>query len=352
MFPLVCWNPVNLLDVEARWLITEILVLLGAFIFSKLLGLFLRLFDKRLRSASFHMLAEAVYSPCIFLIWFFVSIFSINLVTDDLFKENYPKLFSVIINGISVSTLGWFLLRLKNGLIARLSEASKEKETSLDTTTILAISKLLSIAIALFILVLLHDATGMSLTTFLAFGGVGGLALAFASQEIFSNFFGGLMIHITRPFTVGETVFLPTHQIEGIIEEIGWYQTRIRSLSKVAVYVPNSLFTKALLVNKSRITLRLVEDTLSFSIYPLTSVSPIIADIKKYLDSHQYIDKTEWSGARVASFNGPICNLIVTALLTTESLPKYYHERDQILLQVGEIISAHGGILSYPHIGF
>jgi MscS family membrane protein len=258
----------------------------------------------------------------------------------------------MLVNSVVVFAFGWILLRLKNGLIAHLAETSRGKESALDSTTLQAISKLLSIAIVIFILVLLHDVTGMSLTTFLAFGGVGGLALAFASQEIFSNFFGGLMIHITRPFSVGENIFLPTYLIDGVIEEIGWYQTRVRALSKAAVYVPNSLFSKALLVNKSRITHRLIEDTLSFSIYPLASTSTILEDATKYLSSHPSTDKTEWAGARIASFNGPICNITVTAVLTTESLPEYYRIRDQIRLQIGEIISSHGGILSYPHIGF
>ena len=117
-----------------------------------------------------------------------------------------------------------------------------------------ALSKLFTAVIGSIILILLNDFTGISLTTLLAFGGVGGLALAFASQEIVSNFFGGFMIHMTRPFLIGELVSMPSLAIEGAVEEIGWYQTLIRPSSKTAVYIPNSLFTKALLINKTRIT--------------------------------------------------------------------------------------------------
>ena len=351
MHSLIAWNPVNLLDVEAKWLVTEVLVLLGALLLSKLLGFVLRVIDRRVRASWFHILAESVYAPCVFLLWFFVSLFSIDLVTDDLFRDNYPRAFSALVNGVSVLSLGWFLVKLKNGLITHLA-AIRNDENALDAPTLLAISKILSIVIALFVIVLLHDATGMSLTTFLAFGGVGGLALAFASQEIFSNFFGGLMVHITRPFTVGERVLLPTHSIDGVIEEIGWYQTCVRALSKDAVYIPNSLFSKALLVNKSRSTNRIVDDVLSFSVYPLAATTTIIQEATQYLRAHPRVDTSEWAGVRIESFDGPICCLNIQAVLDTTSLEEYYAIRDEILLHIGNLISARGGILSTTRQAF
>lgn len=346
MCHLLAWNPINLLDVEAKWLVTEVFVLLGALLISKLIGFVLRVLEKRVKAPAFHIVAGSLYLPCIFLLWFFVALFSFDLVTDNLLKDHYPRFFSVLVNTVVVLTVGWFLLRFKNGLLAHIAEAAEQKEGGLDAATLLAISKLFSIVIAIFVLVLLHDATGMSFTTFLAFGGVGGLALAFASQEIFSNFFGGLMIHITRPFTLGENISLPAHTIEGAIEKIGWYQTRVRSQSKDAVYIPNSLFSKALLVNKSRNTHRIVDDKLSFSIYPLASTTTILAEASQYIRSHDKVDTAEWAGARIASFNGPICTITIHAMLTTRSLPDYYLIRDEILLHVGEIITSHGGILS------
>jgi len=52
-----------------------------------------------------------------------------------------------------------------------------------------ALSKVLTLGILIVMLFLLHDITGLSLTTVLAFGGVGGLAVAIASQEMVQIFF-------------------------------------------------------------------------------------------------------------------------------------------------------------------
>jgi MscS family membrane protein len=55
--------------------------------------------------------------------------------------------------------------------------------------------------------------TGSSLNTLIAFGGISGLALAFASQEVIASFFGGLMTYITQPFVIGDWIILPEKNI-------------------------------------------------------------------------------------------------------------------------------------------
>lgn len=350
----IFWNPINLLDAEARWIGIEILVLLGAFIVSKIFLILLRGLDRRAQSPYLKAFAESVYAPSITLLWFFIALFSFDLVTEGFLRGINLKTLSSILNGGTILVLGWFLLRFKNRLFEIMSKAQQQADPlHPNGTSLLAVSKLLSVAIVIFIAMLFHDVTGVSFTTLLAFGGVGGLALAFASQEIFSNFFGGLMVHITRPFIVGEIITMPAHNIDGVIEEIGWYQTLIRANSKTAVYIPNSLFSKALLINKSRITHRLVDDIISFSIYPVANVATIIEDLNKYILSHPLIDKEEWAGARIDSFDGPICKLVITAPLKVTSLSEHYTHHDEILLHAVEIISSHGGILSsVPHLSF
>ena len=347
MHTLSSWNPINFLDPEARWIGIEILVLLGAFILSKFFAFLLRFLNKRTESPYLNAIAEAIHAPSVALLWFFITLFSIDLVTEGFLGETHPEVVAPIVNAGIVLVLGWFLLRFKDRLIEKiLKKRAKKGEPQPDVTSMVAVSKLLSIVIVIITAVLLHDVTGLSFTTLVAFGGVGGLALAFASQEIFSNFFGGFMVHVTRPFVVGETVSVPTHQIDGTIEKIGWYQTLVRDNTKSSVYIPNSLFSKAHLINKSRITHRLVDDSLSFYISPLSTIELIIEDINTYIISHPLLDKEEWAGARIDSFSGPLCKIILTAPLKDATLREYYTHHDKILLHVAQIIVSHGGLLS------
>jgi MscS family membrane protein len=344
--PIIAWNPVNFIDGEAPWIAWEIGYVALGLVLSKGLAFFLHHLSKQIKTTSFDLFAEAFLRPAIFLIWYLVALYSIDLVTEEWVSQAKPKLWAVLTNGGCVITLGWFLLRLKNRLLENAINRCTIEGRIPDANSMQAVSKLFTIGISTVVLVLLNDFTGLSLTTLLAFGGVGGLALAFASQEIVSNFFGGFMIHMTRPFLIGEIVQMPSLSIEGVVEEIGWYQTRIRPASKAAVYIPNSLFTKAILVNKTRITHRLLEESLYISVSPLDALSAIVHDIDVYLSSHPKFDRTEWSGARI-EFVGPTSTIILSGLTKTGSLQDFYHLRDEVLLHIARIVATHGGKMSF-----
>ena len=117
----------------------------------------------------------------------------------------------------------------------------------------------------------------------LAIGGVGGLAIGLAGREILENLFTGLIILSTSPFVVGDEVkfspprfgFLPqstacqvvrqrtfTHcatgfscrgsDVEGIVVDVGWYRTTIRSFEREIYNIPNSVFSRNIVLNITR----------------------------------------------------------------------------------------------------
>ena len=77
----------------------------------------------------------------------------------------------------------------------------------------------------------------------LAIGGVGGLAVGLAGREIVENLFTGLVILSSNPFEVGdEVMFRPAsgQTVEGIVVDVGWYRTTIRSFEREIFNIPNS----------------------------------------------------------------------------------------------------------------
>lgn len=66
---------------------------------------------------------------------------------------------------------------------------------------------------------------------------IGGLAFALAAQDTLKNFFGSLMIFIDKPFQIGD--WITTDSIDGMIEEVGFRSTRIRTFRNSLIYVPN-----------------------------------------------------------------------------------------------------------------
>jgi small-conductance mechanosensitive channel len=93
---------------------------------------------------------------------------------------------------------------------------------------------------------------GLTITPLLTALGIGGIAAALALQDTLSNLLGGFHLLMDRPAVVGDTVRLE-NGMEGIIEDIGWRSTRIRSMSddKGLIVVPNAKLAQSILTNRS-----------------------------------------------------------------------------------------------------
>jgi MscS family membrane protein len=91
---------------------------------------------------------------------------------------------------------------------------------------------------------------GYNTTTILAGVGVGGLAVALAAQKTIENFFGGVSVVTDRPVLVGD--FCQFGGQVGTVEDIGLRSTRIRTLDRTLVTIPNSSFSTMTLENYSR----------------------------------------------------------------------------------------------------
>ena len=81
---------------------------------------------------------------------------------------------------------------------------------------VLAIGKLLRTAIVITSALVILQTLGFSISGVLAFGGIGGIAVGFAAKDMLSNFFGGLMIYLDKPFKRGEWIRSPDRELEGV----------------------------------------------------------------------------------------------------------------------------------------
>ena len=148
--------------------------------------------------------------------------------------------------------------RLLDGLQAQAEGA----QGRLDPTTLHALAKLTRLSVVISAVLVALPTLGIEITALLAFGGVGGIAVGFAAQDLLSNFFGGLMIYLDRPFAIGDWIRSPDREIEGTVESIGWRLTVVRTFDKRPLYVPNSVFAKLALENPSRMTNRRIYETI------------------------------------------------------------------------------------------
>jgi MscS family membrane protein len=248
----------------------------------------------------------------------------------------------------SVLAFAWFLFRWKKFVVRHLVIKSKNREITFDQGKIGAIDKLLTVAIAFLTILVILEVTDRSVNTLIAFGGIGGLALAFASQEIIANFFGGFMIYLTQPFTVGDWIQLPDHSIEGNVEEIGWYMTRVRSLDKKPIYVPNAIFSKLIVITPSRMSHRQFKETIGVRYDDLSKTQAICTDIREMLQQHLDIDRSLPIIVRLSAFGSYSLDIYVSAYTQTTDTDGFMRVKEDVLYRITAILAKHGAELAFP----
>lgn len=169
-------------------------------------------------------------------------------------------------------------------------EAAWKLELSGDLTKqrrVEAVDKLLSVLFLLVTSVLGLQAVGLDVNSVLAIGGVGGLAVGLAGREILENLFTGLIILSSSPFEVGDEVqFTPPSggAVEGIVIDVGWYRTTIRSFEREVFNIPNSVFSRNVVLNVTRKAREWrFYERLSLRVEDAVRCPGVVADMRKVL---------------------------------------------------------------------
>lgn len=292
-------------------------------------------------------LIKATRKPLTLILWVIGTTYIIQIVHRHLDTPVFDFVLPAR-NTLIIIALAWFLLRLISQASRNILARSVATGRGVDSTTVDAFSKLGRVSvIAMAVLVILQN-LGFSVSGVLAFGGIGGIAVGFAAKDMLANFFGGLTIYLDRPFTVGEWIRSPDHEIEGTVEYIGWRHTRVRAFNKNPIYVPNALFTTIVVENPTRMTNRRIKETIGIRYTDLDKMGPIIADVKAMLQSHPEIDNTATLIVNFNQFASSSLDFLVYTFTKTVVWVQFHEVKQDVLLKIAAIIEAHGAEIAFP----
>jgi MscS family membrane protein len=99
-------------------------------------------------------------------------------------------------------------------------------------------------------IVLIIHTLGYNVTAILAGLGIGGAAIALASQNTLANFFGSIVVFIDKPFRPHDCIRIAG--FEGEVIDMGLRCTRLRNKDGSIITVPNSMFTSNCVINMSK----------------------------------------------------------------------------------------------------
>jgi MscS family membrane protein len=202
------------------------------------------------------------------------------------------KLFLVAI----IATVTWVVLRLVDFallVVHRRNElkhlANPGSATRLDNQFLPFAKDLLKVFVLILgTLVLLGEVFRVNVTALIGGLGIGGLAVAFAAKESLENLIASFTIFLDQPFGVGDLV--TADGITGTVEKIGFRSTRLRTVEKSFVTVPNKNMIDGPLDNLSLRTARRVNFTATLAQSTTSAqLHAVIAEAKEAFEAHPLV---------------------------------------------------------------
>lgn len=286
--------------------------------------------------------ATAKFSPWI--IWGAGIFFSAEVITAEtncMSIDIVAAARNIFLIGALALALLFFKRTVEERLLAETSDVNNRAIIDI-------CSRIGTIAIIVISSLMVLDIFGVPLRALLAFGGLGGLAVSWAAKDVIANFFGGLMIYINRPFFIGDWIKSPNKNFEGVVENIGWYMTQIRTFERRPTYIPNALITDAIVENPGRMYNRRIKTSVGLRYCDIDAVEPVAKEIEQMLKDHPDIDQKQILMVHLIDF-GPSClDIQVYTFTKTTNWARYREVQQDVLLKIAKIVSDNGAELAYP----
>lgn len=288
-------------------------------------------------------IASALGLP-IYLFLLAVIVYNISLAFDKVFNEEATLLpLHTALPVILVPFLLWTYFRIKNIYLEVVKEGARKGMYGVNLSQIDTLNKLTTTLAVFIALNMMLKALGYDASVLLTIGGIGGAVVGFATKDFTANFFGGLVIYLTKPFTVGDTIRIHERNIEGHVDEIGWYLTRITDNEKQPIHIPNSMFSQMILITPSKRSHRLLRETLTLQLQDFSKLEPLVAALRQYLSKHPDIDPFQRLEVHFSGFDKGYLNIDLFVYVKTRNAEEFKNIKQRILIEVKNIAIAHGG---------
>ncbi|MBI2543527.1 MAG: mechanosensitive ion channel family protein [Candidatus Aenigmarchaeota archaeon] len=222
-----------------------------------------------------------------------------------------------------------------------MEERRKDDE---DTSVIDILTRILKIGVWVVGLLFVLSNFGFNITPMIAGLGIGGVAIAFALQNILGDIFASFSIYFDKPFQKGDFIIIGNDM--GVVEKIGIKSTRIRTLQGQELIVSNKDLTETRVHNYKRMQKRRIVFNLGVKYEtPTEKLKKIPVIIKDIIDK---IESVELDRVHFNKFGDFSLGFEVVYNLNTSDYNKYMDVQQEINLMIKEQFEAVGIEMAYP----
>lgn len=281
------------------------------------------------------------------LTWFSAGLVFRLGIPDIQFDANTAFFLNIV--AISILSLSAVIIATRSvDLVADLfNKRAQLTESKLDDQVIPLVTRAIKVGLWALGFVFILQNLGVEVTALLAGVSVGGVAVALAAQDTISNLFGSLTIFTDRPFQIGDWVIIDG-SIEGVVEEVGFRSTRIRTFGKSVVSVPNATVANSTVDNMGKRTHRRLK--LSFGFRYDTQPDQLrkfLAEVRHLLETNPNIWQ-ESVEVRFVNFGESALEMMIYTFLDVPDWATELTEKENLMLSVMEIAAALGIEFAFP----
>ena len=213
-----------------------------------------------------------------------------------------------------------------------LGERAVDTDFPLDDQLVPLIRKTLKVSVIVLTVLIAIQNLGVNVLSVLAGLGLGGLALAMAAKDTAANLFGSIMIILDKPFKVGDWVVFG--EVEGIVEEIGFRSTRVRTFYNSQVSVPNAHVANNNVDNMGKRKFRRIYALLGLTYdTPTHKIEAFIEGVTKIVLENPHTDKDNFEIC-FHSYGEFSLNILLYIFLKVPNWSEELLQRQTIYLQV------------------
>lgn len=271
-------------------------------------------------------------------------------------------IFALIVN----SAIGWRLNGVINNLVKSaiiilisiglnnltnssdefIEKASTRYDIKVNVVLIPMLCKTIRFLILAFAIIQIATTWGLDVNAFITGIGISGVVVALAAKDYAANMMSGVIIFLDSPFNIGD--WIKCNDLEGVVEEISFRSTRIRTFDKVLISVPNSVLVNDPILNFNKRETRRV--TMDIGVTYDTSIEQIricVENFKTMLREHEGVDN-EMMNVSFSTLNESSLDISLYFFINKTTYNEYMTVKEDINFKIMKILKDAHVEIAFP----
>ena len=338
------------LGIDTSPLVGEIVVSIMIFAISVILGwIVYRIFElyftkwaKKTKTNLDDEILANIKKPIYFLVLLIGAYYGLEFLS---ILEPYSTEVAFTFSIVEILLIAFIITRVVNVVITWYGEKRAKKQMS--EHILFVLKKIINAVVYLFTFLVILAVLKIDLSGIVVGLGVGGIAIAFALQNVLSDAFSAFSIYFDKPFEIGDYIVVGDHS--GTVKKIGIKSTRVQLLQGEELVLSNSVLTTSSVRNFKKMRKRRI--SFSFGVTyatptnKLKKIPDIIIDIING-DKLEYVDKLD--RVHFTEFGDFSLNFDIIYYLKTKDYVKYKDTQQEINFAIKEAFEKEGIEMAFP----